>query len=95
LYVIPGDATGDLWQPHEDLAQADAVFRALRARGWQTVNNYAQGHPFVAVIQWRSQEHPRQRRYDVDYDQPGQPREAQALLLVSVLAVASDQEGAP
>lgn len=25
-----------LWEPHYDIAQADAVFRQLRARGWTT-----------------------------------------------------------
>lgn len=38
-YFPPGDGE-TVWRPHADLAQADAVFRSLRARGWSTSDEW-------------------------------------------------------
>ena len=81
-------ANRDLWRPHHDIATAETVFRSLRACGWTTsvawfADDRQHGDAFAATqgravgVHW-----PR----DV-------PTEAMALLLVSVLAAAS--EGGP
>ena len=76
------------WRPHEDLAQADAVFRGLRAHGWNTaVEWYAPGAfgdisashgSHMIKITWGSGE-----------DETSEPL---ALLRCAVLARASEEE---
>lgn len=73
-----------IWRPHEDVAQADAVFRGLRAHGWWTD---VQGD---ADDGWC-----RATREGVEEEQcwpsATAPTEAHALVLVSILAVAHDR----
>lgn len=38
--TIYHDAAGEVWEPDRFLAQADAVFRQLRARGWMLCNSW-------------------------------------------------------
>lgn len=80
------DACGALWRPHERLAEADAVFRIIRAHGWSTscawfADDRQYGEAWAATagnvahsVRWPS---------DV-------PTEAHALLLVSILCAAHD-----
>ena len=85
-YDVPSmGVDGACWEPHLALAQADAVFRCLRARGWTTsvawfADDRQHGDVFAATqgravgVHW-----PR----DV-------PTEALALLRCAVLARASE-----
>jgi hypothetical protein len=81
----------DLWEPHENLAQADAVFRSLRARGWTTsVCWFADDRQAGEV--WAGTQG--RRAVSVAWTGDDPAAEARALLLCTCLAVASAQEDA-
>jgi len=76
------------WAPHVNLAQADAVFRQLRARGWMTSILWDAADPrFSTVSAWTAQECFTERFTTT-------AEEALALLRCAVLAVASEPAGA-
>lgn len=79
------------WEPHTNLAQADAVFRSLRTRGWSTAAYW-----FQAGTYGHTQAH-RAGGYGSLYWGEGDDiaSEPHALLLTSVLAVTSAQHAAP
>lgn len=85
------------WTPHISISQADAVFRALRARDgdWHTLNLARKDASFVSAGQWRGSlsSATRDRWIDVAYGGAGQDTECVALLRVACLAVASEREG--
>jgi hypothetical protein len=77
------------WAPSTDLAQADAVFRQLRARGWYCGTTWDPTGATTQVNVW----HPsvgRQSHIAVRYGWEGENHEALALLRCAVLAVASE-----
>lgn len=75
---------GQRWHPHEDLPQADAVVRQLRARGWLTrVEGFAT-YGNVSAVQ-------ASHVIDAYWGKRHDPTEAMALLRVSVLAVCAQQ----
>lgn len=75
------------WEPDTYLAPADAVVRALRARGWKT---RVEGTARRGAV-WADQEDTSDGIM-VTWPSPHAACEAHALLLASVLAVASAQE---
>ena len=76
-----------LWEPCENLVQADAVFRGLRVQHWHTANAYYGDDGFGKVSVRREQ-----RSIAVYYNE-GQdsPTEAHAMLLVSVMAMMNSE----
>lgn len=76
------------WEPHLNVAQADAVFRQLRGRGWTTsVSWYIQMRHGMVSVRNRAQ------HFEQLYGRAGDESEAMALLWCAVLAVSAAQEG--
>jgi hypothetical protein len=71
------------WEPHVDLAQADAVLRKLREYGYRTYNEYFPAAD-VGCVNVNSQSYGTQAWYG-----DGRATEAHALLLVACLARAA------
>jgi hypothetical protein len=81
--------TGERWEPHTHLVQADAVFRQLRVLGWDTHVQYFAQTGCGQVGAWKRDEKNvllgQLLQWHGDATQ-----EAHALLLVSVLAVSRE-----
>lgn len=82
------------WEPSRNLAQAEALFRQLRARGWITRNTFDPSEHRGSVTVMRPDTEPGtadlQTMCSAGY--ATEREEARALVLVSVLALASEQQ---
>lgn len=80
----------ELWQPHADLAQADAVFRQLRALGWDTHVQYfvEEGRGKV----WALQQTGESSGHGSVVPWQRETGEAEALLRCACLALASERQ---
>ena len=87
--------TSSPWEPHTNLPQADAVFRHLRAVGFETVLTfYPQMRPPMGTIQVAG--YPEGLLSTMQWEENLETSgEAHALLLASVLAVARRRGTAP
>lgn len=75
----------DFWEPHINLAQADAVLRKLREQGWGSQQCWSPGHPQLApgYVEVSNATH----QFQAHFTTPSQ--EAHALLLCAVLAASA------
>lgn len=73
------------WEPQTTLAQADAVFRQLRVRGWTTAHSwYTQlGHGLISVRNMRA-------HFEQFYGRPQDESEALGMLRCACLAAAHE-----
>ena len=77
------------WQPWEVLAQANAMFRQLRARRWNTFQGYDETYQFGHATAFKPRvSTTRECQWQLATGERG---EAYALTLCTVLAVASEQ----
>lgn len=87
------------WRPHADLAQADAVFRSLRLRGWHIHHYSAQEESvgqvvFVGTCEVSNLDHVKHLTFwstAAGNDRRIERSEALALLRCACLAVASEE----
>lgn len=77
------------WTPHANLAQADAVFRQLRALGWDTFQGYDAQHQWAWVTAWKVR---LLATIEEKWQEPNAGAESLALLRCAVQAVASEAE---
>ena len=91
-FLMPCPSAADLflpWCPHADLAQADAVFRQLRAHGFETMTQARERRGVCQAWSLDTTEPIILREWTLDSPCAHQERsEAMALLRVTVLALA-------
>lgn len=80
------------WEPHENVAQADAVFRSLRDRGWDTDIQWWQHGEESLVTAHKRDAQNKLMLCQEKFGAEGEPCEAITLLRCAVLAVWHDRK---